>query len=362
MAKANTPDRLRDFISHARDKDMDHQTIRMLLLSAGWKERDIAQAIGAEGLEKPVPVPPDSGGARDAFFHLLAFAGLYTAIISSLILVFTYINLWFPDAQLERYISMDYVRSSVRWSLAALLVASPIYFWMSRILLKEMSINEDKEHSGVRRWLTYLTLFVAAGALMGDLTTLIFRLLEGEVTLRFLLKVLAVFTASGMVFGYYSTVMRRPLDEQGNLHRIFAAVAGSLLGLVILYGFVVAGSPGSERDRKTDELRVDDIRTIADAILDYAYDGRRYQATTPDEILDVPTSLSAFVKENPRYSISLTDPTGEAYRYEALGSDVFNVCSTFDTQSESLQWQAPFWEHPAGAYCYTFDTSRPDLP
>ena len=60
---------VRDFITHARKKGMDHATIRVLLLSAGWKEREIAEALSAEGLDKPIPLPPDSGGARDAFFQ-----------------------------------------------------------------------------------------------------------------------------------------------------------------------------------------------------------------------------------------------------------------------------------------------------
>jgi hypothetical protein len=85
------------FIAHARSKDMDHATIRLLLLAAGWKERDVAQALAAQGLDMPVPVPPDSGGAREAFLHLLAFSSLYTTVISLIVLFFTYINRLFPD-------------------------------------------------------------------------------------------------------------------------------------------------------------------------------------------------------------------------------------------------------------------------
>jgi hypothetical protein len=54
-------DHLRDFISHARGKGMDHVTIRTLLLAAGWKDKEILAAIAAEGLELPVPKP--TGGS-----------------------------------------------------------------------------------------------------------------------------------------------------------------------------------------------------------------------------------------------------------------------------------------------------------
>ena len=64
------------FIDHARQKGMDHATIRMLLLSAGWKEKEIARALTAQALDIPVPTPPDVGGAREAYLHLVAFAAL----------------------------------------------------------------------------------------------------------------------------------------------------------------------------------------------------------------------------------------------------------------------------------------------
>ena len=39
------------FIEHAREKGMDHTTIRMLLLSGGWKEKDVVEALAKTSLE-----------------------------------------------------------------------------------------------------------------------------------------------------------------------------------------------------------------------------------------------------------------------------------------------------------------------
>ena len=129
---------------------MDHATIRMLLLSSGWKERDIAQALSAEGLDMPVPVPPDAGGARDAFFHLVNFAALYTLVISSIALFFQYWNKLLPDAATDyAYMAEDF--SGIRWGMAAVLVSFPLLLWMSKILLKEMRKNPEKSWGGIRR-------------------------------------------------------------------------------------------------------------------------------------------------------------------------------------------------------------------
>src|SRR5215510_16536876 len=85
------------FIEHARSKGMDHGTIRMLLLSAGWKEKDVARALADHALEMPVPVPPDTGGARDAFMYLSAFAALYASALAGISLLCDYVNRIFPD-------------------------------------------------------------------------------------------------------------------------------------------------------------------------------------------------------------------------------------------------------------------------
>ena len=54
---------LTEFIAHARKKEMDHATIRMLLVSSGWKEKDVMQAL-ANGVYnvvyKGMPYDPQS--------------------------------------------------------------------------------------------------------------------------------------------------------------------------------------------------------------------------------------------------------------------------------------------------------------
>ena len=96
-------DPLGAFLDHARSKGMDHATIRMLLLSAGWKEKEIARALTEHSLDMPVPTPPDVGGAREAFMHLIAFAALYTAVIALVALVFDFVNLVLPDQAMTEY-------------------------------------------------------------------------------------------------------------------------------------------------------------------------------------------------------------------------------------------------------------------
>lgn len=205
---------LQKFIAHAREKGMDHATIRMLLLSSGWKEREIAEALTSQSLDIPVPVPPDVGGARDAFFHLLSFSSLYACVISLVILYFTYINRLFPDPAVTRFLSEDNDFASIRWSIACLVIAFPLFGFMHQRILQDISITPEKANSGIHRWLTYLTLFVTALVMMGDGVTLLYSLLQGELTVRFFLKVLVVFLLTALPFTYYFISLRTPTVHQ----------------------------------------------------------------------------------------------------------------------------------------------------
>jgi hypothetical protein len=59
------------FIEHARQRGMDRATVFLLRRSAGWKDKEIAEAIAAGELAVPIPARGGVGSASDAFFHLL---------------------------------------------------------------------------------------------------------------------------------------------------------------------------------------------------------------------------------------------------------------------------------------------------
>jgi hypothetical protein len=84
---------------------------------------------------------------------------------------------------------------------------------MSWFINRGLVRNPAKRLSAIRRWLTYLTLFLAVTILAGDLIALIYNLLGGELTIRFLLKVSTVAVIAGGVLGYYLADLRREERE-----------------------------------------------------------------------------------------------------------------------------------------------------
>ncbi len=140
--------------------------------------------------------------AREAFLYLLQFLALYVSAVSLGTLLFQFVNRWLPDG-FETYGGYDPTLQAIRFSVSALIVTFPLFLWMSRSVFQFLKEYPDRRSSGIRQWLTYITLFFAAGTIMGDLISLVNNFLNGELTLRFGLKVLIVGAIASLIFGYY---------------------------------------------------------------------------------------------------------------------------------------------------------------
>jgi hypothetical protein len=351
---------LAGFIEHARRKGMDHATIRILLLSSGWKEKDVIEALAKTSLEMPIPAPPDRGGAREGFLHLLTFAAFYTSVIAVVMLLFHYIEFLFPDPAMTE-LAETWRRSAIRWSLAFAIVAFPAFLWLSRVLLREMRANPERSWSAMRRWLTFVTLFGASLALGGDVIALVFRLLEGELTTRFLLKVLAVLVVAGMSLAYYLLSLKLPVQkpESARVHRVFAGVASGIVLATIVTGFLVTGSPWNARQQRFDDRRVEDLQNINNAIQDYALGESRFRPLAERSIeRALPATLERVEAVATGLRPDIRDPqTDRPYGYEVLSERRYRLCAEFGFERD--QELAPEWNHPAGAHCFEFDLMEP---
>lgn len=203
------PEELRQFVKEGLTHRVERGRLEAALQGAGWGRADVRSALSCyEDVDFPVPVPRPQPylSARDAFIYLLLFTTLYLSAFSLGSLLFELINQAFPDPAVVR--PAQVVREAIRLSIALLIVATPVFLGLSRLVGRELSADPAKRGSKVRRWLTYLTLFVAAAVLIGDVTSLVYNLLGGELTVRFVLKVLTVACLAGGGFWYYLTDLR----------------------------------------------------------------------------------------------------------------------------------------------------------
>lgn len=181
-------DELGSFVKEALARGASREQVEDVLLRAGWTAQQVRAALAgyaAVDFVIPVPRPRPYLSARDAFMYLVLFSTLYVSAYHLGSLVFTFIERAFPDAAAtaNEYV-VDYTRQRMRWSLASLIVAFPVFVAVSRSLDREIRRDPTKRSSMVRRWLTYLTLFLAAIALVADVISLVYYFLGGELTDR----------------------------------------------------------------------------------------------------------------------------------------------------------------------------------
>jgi hypothetical protein len=181
--------------------------IGQVLVEAGWPEDEIASALSRYAdvsFAVPVPKRQDSTGPREAFLYLVTFAALHMFAFSLGILLFGIVDVLIKDPLSRPYgYEGDWQREQLRWALAPVLVAFPIFFWQTRLHLIEYAKNPDRRLSPIRKWLTYLTLFVAAIVAVVSLVQLVGGLLGGNLIVPTAIKIGVALLLSTATFGYY---------------------------------------------------------------------------------------------------------------------------------------------------------------
>lgn len=147
---------------------------------------------------------------KDVFLHLLGIVTLYSSAIALITLFFQYANLAFPDP-LNFY--RDEILSTIRFSVSTLIIVFPAYVITTWFLNKSYLSNPERRNLRIRKWLIYFTLFVAALVVIGDLVTLVYNFLGGDITSQFVVKVFSVFFVAGSIFTYYFWDIRKYRTE-----------------------------------------------------------------------------------------------------------------------------------------------------
>jgi hypothetical protein len=333
---------LQPFIDAAKQRGAGDEFLASLLTRRGWPATDVYSALGDWWQRTTgVTVPARRStveNSRDAFLYLLAFATLATWASALGSLWFRLIEHWLPDAVVDGYV-FDF-RSTVTWQMSAILVALPIYLFVMRLILRETRANPDRIESGVRKWLTYIALLLAAIGVVSDLVCFVHYFLRGELTLRFVLKCATVFVICGSIFWYYLGFLRGR-SRSG----VFAVLALAGASTACSFGLMVAGTPALQRHLEADRRRVQDLRAIASAV---------------SGMTSLPASLPELVATRPR--LRVTDPeTGKPYEYTVKSAKEYELCATFTSAGDALgpRYGNEFWSHAKGRACFAFDTGRP---
>lgn len=303
------------------------------------------------------PTQKPKASPKDFFLHIGAIAVLYFIVVNLVQLVFQTIDFAFPPTpEAAGYIP------GVSFPIAALIIGFPLYLALMWIVARGEAKDPAKRDISVRRWLSYLTLFIAGAAIAIDLIYLLTAFLRGDqITTGFLLKVFSALVIAGVIFGHYLTDIR----ASGQFRKHFAIGGIILVVAAIAFGFSVFGSPATQRAMRFDEERVGDLQTIQWQIVEY------WQAKQT-----VPEELSSLNDPTRGVQVPVDPKTGEAYKYEKFSATGFKICATFELESVKEGFAAtqyvekpipapgiesvvrPFveqdyWTHGAGETCFT---------
>lgn len=303
---------------------------------------------------------------KDVFLHLLSIISLYASATAFLVLFFQYINVLIPDSFQRGFYQFQSYYSSIRWSIASLIVIFPVYIWTGWYLNKVYSLEPSKKNLRIRKWLLNFTVFAASIIIIGDLVTLIYNFLGGDLTTRFILKIAAILFVAAAVFFYYFWELKNWSKISATARKIFIYTIITIVAASVVAGFFIVGSPQKERLRRFDDQRVSDLQTIQRQIIYYWQNKEKL----PAALGDLKDPISGF---NPA-----KDPeTGVDYGYgvkselspsgRSAAVREFSLCANFNRPSlesaasyielptyppQYYQKSDSNWEHGVGYVCF----------
>jgi len=300
-------------------------------------------------MEQTNPNLSSKSTPRDVFLHLLVIVLLYIGMFSLIALLWKYVDVLLPD-QLENYYRYTNASAVMKNSISSLLVVWPVFVFINFLIKKNEKKEIGKRDIKVKKWLLYLTLFIASLTMIIDLIMLINNFLDGSLTLNFFLKVLVVLLIAGAVFGYYLWDLKQESDNNAQVPKLFAWISSALIFIIVVAGFFIMGSPTEQRAKRFDEQRVQNLQNLQYEVINY-WQAKGY---LPEKLSDLNNSVTGFSEP--------VDPKSKmSYEYEIKGDLVFNLCAQFETDGADIKNQPKDiymngyqenWQHSQGRVCF----------
>jgi hypothetical protein len=234
-----------------------------------------------------------------------------------------------------------------------LIILSPLFVYLMKRIQGETRLAPERAKLPVRKWLTYITLFIAGFTALADAITLLYSFLGGALAAPFILKAVTLFTVAGAAFAYFFLDLKGFWQER-KVESQYAAIGFvALVVSSIVIGFYVMGSPATQRDLRFDEERRMHLEQIQSQVVTYWQNNQK-----------LPPSLSAFENALDWFVLPLDPETATLYEYTSTASTTFELCATFARASAYEQKgefypvmpglkNASNWKHDAGRSCFT---------
>jgi len=265
--------------------------------------------------DKPKTTP------KDFFLWVGAMIALYASAFAFVALIFDYLNYLLPD-KLAYYSGNPY-SSGIANEMAIVVVLFPLFLVLMRMIRRSIAQDTSRAEVWVRRWALYLTLSISIAAMAGGIITLLIYFFQGDVTLRFVLKVATVLIVAIAAFAAFRADLRGFWDADLRRGQIARWSAFALMIVSIVAGFFIVGTPWQARLYRYDDQKVNDLQMLQSQIVNYW----QTKETLPVALADLQDQISGFAVP--------TDPqTGAQYEYKAITLLSFELCAMFNAPTQ----------------------------
>lgn len=260
--------------------------------------------------------------ARFFFLCLGVLITLITSVTAFLNLVFETLNKRFPDVlnASYQYGYSTYQYDGIRAALATLVIFFPVFLIVSYFWRKFTEGEMGHIDEIIKKWVIYIILFLSSVVAVIDLVALVRYFISGEITTRFILKVITVLIVVFLVSAYYIISLKNKNIQKTRTSIIFGIVSIFLVIFAISYSFSIMGSPAKQRLLRLDDRRVSDLQSIQSQVINYWQQKEK-----------LPESLETLA--NPIFSYSIPLPPlfekGEKYEYNVKSKLTFELCADF---------------------------------
>lgn len=298
-----------------------------------------------------------NNNAKHFVLQLGSLITLFLSLGFLLSLLFGYIHLQFTDPADTAW-EIESAASNIRIGFAMVVVFFPAYIILTRVVNKLRRKEKQTSYVGFTKWLIYFSLLLAGLVLLGDLVAVIMSFLEGDITIRFILKALAVLVVIGSAFLYYLLDANGYWLKRERYSILYGLIVFTLIVIALIASMTFIDSPSEVRASRIDQNQVYDLQSIQWRIQDYVALNNR-----------LPENLEALEGEE-----QLPQATAErsAYRYETT-AEGFVLCATFskDALPHDNSFAMPFdkeaiirnpdnWQYEAGETCFERTVTIPN--
>ncbi len=295
--------------------------------------------------------------AKYAFYYLLSLVALVFVAVNSGIIIFQIINKLVPDV-LTNY-SDTVNQDLLRFAIASLVFATPVYFWMTKLIRQGLIKAEIELNAGIRRWLTYFIIFVSSVVIMIWLIITLNSFLNGELSLKVILKTLTILVIAGSVFGYYFyDIKKKTVTAKDKITRIF--FIGSLVLIVGIFVSAICfmDKPSVVRAERHDTDVINDFSQIDTSVFQYYQINKKL----PVDLNDLRNTNGVYLRDQ-----NLKDSLTQApYQYKVTGELSYQLCATFklatNKNNTNTMYLEPKWDHQAGEQCLNLVVIKADAP